>query len=290
MTGMPWIDAGLAVGQIGFGIADAMNQNNKYKDMLRESKEEQKRLQADMALGGQRTQALTGNLQSSYNTERNADKVGMTANSFLNTLQEWRSALAAEKQNYSNIKSQIRSGWDIAGTALGQAGGAVAAGLDKYNTDNLMKSQIAIQNKVLEREGLPLLPNQVTFGDALSGAGKTLSRAGNTLGDALSGMYKPSETTQANRIASSVPYKSMTDNDITKSTYGYMDKNRKPTEYNLGFKPDSYQKNLIGPTYNSTDRLLGRDSQTKKYGLTNRNIYGNISFNQYTNDNINYPW
>ena len=286
MTGMPWIDAGLAVGQIGFGIADAMNQNNKYKDMLRESREEQKRLKADMALGGQRTQALTGNLQSTYNTERNADKANMTANSFLNTLQGWRqekmgleSALAAEKQNYGNIKSQIRSGWDIAGTALGQGLQAVNAGMDKYNTDNLMKSQIAIQNKVLEREGLPLLSNPATVGDALSGVGKSLK----SFGGALSGMYKSSETTQANKIASDVPYKPTTDNDLMESTRAYMDKMRKPNEYSLGFKPDSYQKNLLGPTYNNTDRLLGIDSRVRTY----RNSDRNISFNPYTNYN---PW
>jgi hypothetical protein len=218
----------------------------------------------------------------------------MTANSFLNTLQGWRqekmgleSALAAEKQNYKDINKNIRSGWDIAGTALGQGLQAANAGIDKYNTDNLMKSQIAIQNKVLEREGLPLLSNPATFGDALSGASKSINS-----------WFKSPETIQADRIASNVPYKAITDNDEMKSTYAYMDRMRKPmdetkkpTEYNLGLKLDGYQKNLLGPTYNNIDRSLGgRDSQTKKYGLTNRNIYGNVFFNPSTNDNINNPW
>lgn len=289
---MPWIDAGLAVGQIGFGIADAMNQNNKYKDMLRESKEEQKRLKADMALGGQRTQALTGNLQSTYNTERNADKASMTANSFLNTLQGWRqekmgleSALAAEKQNYGNIKSQIRSGWDIAGTALGQGLQAANAGMDKYNTDNLMKSQIAIQNKVLEREGLPLLSNPATFGDALSGASKSISS-----------WFKSPETIQADRIASDVPYKAITDNGLMESTRAYMDRMKKPMaetnkpmEYSLGLKLDNYPKKNPLPTYNNNiDRLLRIDSQTR--ANMNNNIISRYPYANNT-DNTNYnPW
>jgi hypothetical protein len=158
-TGVPWLDAGMAVGQIGFGIADAIGNNSKFRDMLRQSKEEQARINRNMAEGQQRTDATSGNLQTAYNVERNADKANMSANIFLNTLQGWRqekmgleSALASEKANYGNIKSQIRSGWDIAGTALGQGASAASGIADKWKTDKLLGSQMDMTNAMLKNQ------------------------------------------------------------------------------------------------------------------------------------------
>lgn len=287
-TGVPWLDAGMAVGQIGFGIADAIGQNDKYRDMLKQSKEEQARINRSMVEGQQRTDATSGNLQTAYNVERNADKASMSANIFLNTLQGWRQekmglegALASERANYGNIKSQIRSGWDIAGTALGQGMQAASSGMDKYNTDNLMKSQIGIQNSLLKKEGLPEMPKYMTFGDALSNAGKSFSN-----------MFKSSDTVQANNIASNVPQKVMTDNDIAKSTFDYM-KNMNPGigNYNTGLNNNAQTK-LLGQTWkNPIDKGFGLGSnQDKKYNLYNRNILDGTMFNPYTNSNDYNPW